>query len=66
MQCHVEMTPEMIASWCEQWEEETRGATDRSSIQSPAEMLAQAPEKIPAMRRVADQLYRVWLANLKR
>jgi len=66
MQCHVEMTPEMIASWCEQWEEETRGATDRSFIQSPTEMLAQAPEKIPAMRRVADQLYRVWLANLKR
>ena len=66
MQCHVEMTPEMIASWCEQWEEEAGKLPPMPSVQTPQVMQAEAAQHLPAMRRLADQLYSAWSAGLKR
>ena len=66
MQCHVEMTPEIIANWCAQWDDERVAAGDRASAQSPARMLAEIDTCLPAMRRLADQLYSVWTAGLAR
>jgi len=66
MQCHVEMTPDLIAAWCQDWESETAGTTERAAIQTKEDILAQTDTRLPAMRRLADQLYSVWIANLKR
>src|SRR5689334_4429861 len=39
MQCHVEMTPELIRAWCLDWEKEVESLARRQpSVQSPAEM----------------------------
>ena len=35
MQCHVEMTPEMISTWCEQWADEAAAVADQPSVQTP-------------------------------
>ncbi len=65
MQCHIEMTPEMIATWSMQWPEEVANTSDHSAIQTPATMLQETPARLPAMRQLADQLYGVWIKNLK-
>jgi len=66
MQCHVEMTPEMIAKWGEQWDDERVAEKDRASAQSPARMLADIGQCLPAMRQLANQLYTVWIGGLAR
>lgn len=65
MQCHVEMTPEMIATWCGQWADEATAGADQASVQVPEAMLAQIGDHLPSMRLLADQLYGVWIRGLK-
>jgi GMP synthase-like glutamine amidotransferase len=65
MQCHVEMTEQMIDSWCESGAGEIEESKASPSVQSPAQMKAKMQEKIAAMRRVADRLYDRWLGGLK-
>lgn len=66
MQCHVEMTPEMIACWCEQWADETIGAPDQPSVQTPERMQSEITTRLPAMRQLSEQLYTVWVSGLRR
>ncbi len=65
MQCHVEMTPEMIAKWCEQWADEAAAVADHPSVQTPAAMLEQIEVRLPVMRQLSEQLYSVWIQGLK-
>jgi len=67
MQCHVEMTPEMIAQWCASWEDEVRGlVTLPPPVQTPQQMLDETPYRLPAMREIAGRLYTHWIRGLKR
>ena len=65
MQCHVEMTPEMIATWSKQWADEALSVADQPSAQTPAEMLAQIPTQLPLMRELSNQLYSAWIQGLR-
>jgi GMP synthase-like glutamine amidotransferase len=67
MQCHVEMTEAMIKTWNKGWGNETRGlAPLPGSVQTPDEIWRQTPDRLPALRRLADQLYSVWVGHLSR
>jgi GMP synthase-like glutamine amidotransferase len=66
MQCHVEMTPEMISTWCGQWADEAIAVADQPSVQSPEQMQAEIGDRLPAMRQLSEQLYSVWIQGLKR
>ena len=66
MQCHVEMTPEMIATWCGQWADEAIAAADQSSVQTPETMQSEISERLPTMRQLSEQLYSVWIKGLAR
>jgi hypothetical protein len=67
MQCHVEMTPEMIAEWGESWPAEVIGLDPLPpTLQSPEQMQKETPNRLSAMRALADQLYSVWIRGLKR
>lgn len=67
MQCHIEMTPEMIATWCRGWREEVRSLAEiPPSVQTPEAMQAGIEAKLPDMRRLADQIYSVWIEGLGR
>jgi GMP synthase-like glutamine amidotransferase len=66
MQCHVEMTPEMIAQWCEQWADEASSVADQASVQTPEAMARQLEESLPVMRQLSEQLYSVWIRGLAR
>ena len=64
MQCHVEMTPEMIATWSSQWSDEAAAVAAQPSVQQPAEMLEGIANGLPAMRQLSEQLYSVWIRGL--
>jgi GMP synthase-like glutamine amidotransferase len=65
MQCHVEMTEQLIDSWCEAGAEEIFGSKTSPAVQSAEQMKSGMQEKIVAMRRVADRLYDRWVEGLK-
>ena len=64
MQCHVEMTPEMIATWCEQWADEAAAVAEQPSVQTPDAMLGQIAQHLPVMRQLSEQLYSTWIKGL--
>lgn len=65
MQCHVEMTPEMIAEWCASWPDEVAGLSPLpGSVQTPEQMQRETATHLPAMRRLADRLYSRWIEGL--
>ena len=63
MQCHVEMTAEMIHLWNLAWDPEN--AAPGPSVQRPQEMYERMEERIAAMRAVADKLYARWIFGLE-
>ena len=60
------MTPEMIATWADQWADEALAVGDLPSVQTPDEMNGQVGARLPAMRALSDRLYTAWIANLRR
>jgi GMP synthase-like glutamine amidotransferase len=65
MQCHVEMTEQLIDTWCRSGAEEITESRSSPSVQSAGQMKENANEKLAAMRRVADRLYDRWIKGLK-
>lgn len=66
MQCHVEMTEQLIDIWCESGADEIAHGKDSPAVQLPEQIKSRMQEKITAMRRVADRLYDRWTEGLKR
>lgn len=65
MQCHVEMTEDMIRLWCRDWGKEVEALAGRvASVQSPAEMEQGVAEKVRALNAVADRIYDRWISGL--
>jgi GMP synthase-like glutamine amidotransferase len=66
MQCHVEMTPELIRAWCQDWEKEVESLARRTpSVQTPAQMTEGVDAKVRALNAVADRLYDRWREGLE-
>ncbi len=63
MQCHVEMTGEMIATWCVSGADEI-AASNSPTVQSPFQMQQQIKDKLPYLNAVAAQLYDHWIRGL--
>lgn len=66
MQCHVEMTPALIETWCRDWTKEvTDLAQYTPSVQTPQQMLASVDQKVHALNAVADRIYDEWIKGLR-
>lgn len=65
MQCHVEMTRELITSWCETGAGEI-AASSSPAVQKPAQILSGMDARIASLRAVAMRLYDHWTLNLKK
>ena len=64
MQCHVEMTPDMIRSWCESGKDElARSAC--ATVQTASEIQAHLQPRVAALNAVAARLYERWITGLK-
>jgi GMP synthase-like glutamine amidotransferase len=64
LQCHVEMTEEMIKTWCEMGADEIAASAASPAVQSASSMQAQIAEKLPKLHEVAERLYEKWIAGL--
>lgn len=65
MQCHVEMTREMIESWCAVGQDEI-AAAHSPAVQTPEQMALEMETKLSALNAIAAQLYSRWIQGLKR
>jgi len=65
MQCHVEMTPELIATWCSNGAGEI-AASDSPAVQQPAAILDQVEIRTAQLHLLADKIYSKWIQGLNR
>jgi GMP synthase-like glutamine amidotransferase len=66
MQCHVEMTQEMIDSWLKSGREEIEKEAASPGVQRAGEIERDAARRLEALHRVADRIYDRWSAGLNR
>ena len=65
MQCHVEMTPEMIASWLESGLGEVEENLASPAVQPAEKIRRESPRRLPDLGSMADRLYTRWMAGLR-
>jgi GMP synthase-like glutamine amidotransferase len=67
MQCHVEVTAEMIDTWCRVGADEISEHHGKSpSVQDSATIRAQVPHKLGPLSSTAERLYDRWTRRLER
>jgi GMP synthase-like glutamine amidotransferase len=64
MQCHVEMTGELVASWLKSGADEIRDASSSPGVQKPEEIERDLQGRLDAMHVVANRLYDRWTKGL--
>jgi len=63
-QCHIEMTPEMVLSWCDIGTDELKEALNSPAVQQ-ADVIAQnLPLHCFFLNKVASQVYTQWIKGL--
>lgn len=65
LQCHVEMTGEMIAAWCEIGADEVLAASPSPAVQPVGEIRRRIAVELPQLHEVAARLYANWIAGLR-
>lgn len=66
LQCHVEMTEDMIRAWYVEGAAEVRAAAGSPAVQFSEVALQQMGGSLPKLRAVAVKLYECWVRSLKR
>lgn len=64
MQCHVEMTTELIRSWCETGVDEIDASRASPAVQPADRIEAEMGERLPVLSDVACRLYTRWIRGL--
>ena len=64
MQCHVEMTAEMVTAWCEAGSGETSGGS-RPPVQSAEAMQQDLASRVRALNTIANRVYKQWIMGLR-
>jgi GMP synthase-like glutamine amidotransferase len=65
LQCHVEMTPELVRTWARAGAGEITRALPAAGVQRPAQMLTNLTQRAARLNRIADVLYTRWIAGIK-
>jgi len=66
LQCHIEMTPELVRTWARDGEKEINAAGPSATVQRRAQMIVSLARRTAALHRVADHFYSRWIQGLKR
>ena len=64
MQCHVEMTADLVRTWIGTGTEELAEHRRSPAVQQPAEMQRDLQSRLDRLHQVADRLYDRWSSNL--
>lgn len=63
MQCHVEMTEDMVKTWCQAGTDEIAGSSG-PAVQSAADMQTDLVNRVSALNQIAHRLYGKWISGL--
>ena len=66
LQCHVEMTAELVELWLRSGGEEMRAAAGSPAVQSAEDMTREIDGRLERLHQVADRLYDKWCEALSR
>ena len=66
MQCHVEMTEDLIALWLRGGADEIREAAGSPAVQKPGEIQRNLGPRLEALHRVAERIYERWTEGLSK
>ena len=64
LQCHIEMTPDMIKNWCEEGRQELLEASASPAVHQADDMQINLPLHCFFLQKVARQLYGQWIKGL--
>lgn len=65
LQCHVEMTEDMVKVWCDTGAEEMQSCVGIPSVQTKEVMQQDLSARVKALNTVASNVYQVWIQGLK-
>jgi len=65
LQCHIEMTLEMVKKWCDEGVDELVEAQSSPAVQQANVMLQNLPLHCLNLNKMANQLYTQWLKGLR-
>ena len=66
MQCHVEMTEELVRAWLRSGGDELRSNATSPAVQRPEQMEADLQKRLEQLHAVADRIYDRWTQGLSR
>lgn len=66
MQCHVEMTGELIQTWLRTGADEIAASQSSPAVQEPAEITREMEPRLEALNHVANRIYDRWIEGLSR
>jgi GMP synthase-like glutamine amidotransferase len=65
LQCHVEMTADMVRDWCAAGLQELASETGNAAVQNADEMQRDLPQRINKLNALADRIYGRWIQGLR-
>ena len=66
MQCHVEMTEDLVNTWLATGAEEIAASRSSPAVQSPADIKRDLQPRLAALNEVANRIYDRWTEGLSR
>lgn len=66
MQCHVEMTQELIKTWVASGAQEMKQSAKSPGVQRAADIERDMESRLEALQAVANRIYDRWTANLRK
>jgi GMP synthase-like glutamine amidotransferase len=66
MQCHIEMTEELIQSWLASGADEINASRSSAAVQDPAEITREMTPRLAALNDVANRVYDRWTEGLSK
>jgi GMP synthase-like glutamine amidotransferase len=66
MQCHVEMTRELVDSWLESGEREIAESAASPAVQAPARIRADMEQRLVRLNQIASRIYDRWIEGLSK
>jgi GMP synthase-like glutamine amidotransferase len=64
-QCHIEMTDDMVKTWCETGQDEVQACAGCVSVQTSQEIQADLANRIANLNAQAKVIYTHWIKGLK-
>lgn len=66
MQCHIEMTEDLVETWCSGGAREIAESRASPAVQDPDAIRADLASRVAALHRVAEAVYDRWIEGLAR